>query len=101
GDAGYLERLRRAVVDLRSLRDEIQDDSLRFGRVCRPEHPDAVRFEGGCGSRDVFGVRHGTELTLDGLVEIELKFGGHGPLLLRGGRLGSYMLALAHTLRPK
>jgi len=47
GDSRYLERLRRAMVDLRSLRDETQDDQFRFGRVRRPDRSDAVSFEGG------------------------------------------------------
>src|SRR6266705_3995856 len=45
-DSRNLERLRRATVHLRSIRDEIEDDPFRFGRGRRPEHPDAVVLEG-------------------------------------------------------
>jgi hypothetical protein len=71
-DPRYLERLRRAVADLRSIRDQTQDDPFRFGRVCRPEHGNAVSIQGGDGPRHSGVVRHGPEPTLDGWIEVDL-----------------------------
>src|SRR5205085_10876610 len=76
-DSRCLEGFRRAVMDLRSIRDEAQDDPFCVGRVCCPEHGNAVRFEGGRGPRHPTVPRQGSKLTLDGWVEIELEFGGH------------------------
>src|SRR5437870_5803981 len=72
------------MVDLRSDRDEIQDDPLGFDRVGRQDHSDAVAFQSGGGTCNPPGLRCGTELTPDGWIEIELKLGGHGPLLFLG-----------------
>jgi len=83
-DSRNLKRLRRAVMNLRSIRDETQDDPFRFGRVRRPERSDAVGLEGGGGPCHLCVVRHGPEPTLDGLIEVQLDFGGHGPLPSRG-----------------
>src|SRR5207244_2501923 len=78
------ERLRRAVVDLRSIGNETQDGLFRFGRARRPEHPDAVGLEGGGRPSRSCVVRHGPEPMLDRWIEVELDLGGHGPLLSRG-----------------
>src|SRR5439155_3116679 len=84
GDSRSLERLRRAVVDLRSIGDEAKDDPLGFGRVCRPEHAEAVRFEGGYGARHPHVSRQRPVFPLDGWINIELEFGRHGYSLLSG-----------------
>jgi len=95
-DPRSLERLRRAVVNLRPIWDETQDHESRLGRVCCPEHGDAVRFEGSDRSRHPRVTRERPELTPDGRIQIQLKFGGHGPLLPLGWF--ACMLALANTL---
>src|SRR6266511_2394841 len=66
GDTGDLERLRCAVVNLRSIRDETQDDPLRLGRVCRPENADAVAFQGGHGPPHPRLTRWNAENSPDG-----------------------------------
>ena len=49
-----------------------------------PQRPDAVVLEGGRGPEHSGVVRQGAEPTLDGLIEFELDFGGHGALLSGG-----------------
>ncbi len=71
-------------MNLRSIRDATQDDPFGFGRVPRPEHSDAVGLQRGGGPCHSCVVRHGPEPTLDGLIEVQLDFGGHRPLLCRG-----------------
>ncbi len=47
GDAHHVERLRRPVVHLGGIGDEVQDNPLCRGGVRRPEDGDSIRLEGG------------------------------------------------------
>ena len=99
-DPRNLERSRRAVVDLRPIGDELQDDPSGVGRVCRPEHRDAVRFEGGRGPRHARLTRRAPELTLYRWIQLYLKLRGH-QAARHLGLPCHCMLAPASTLRPK
>ena len=65
------------MVDLGSIGDDTQDDSLRFGAVSGAEHADSVRFEGGGGPLDAGAVGDRPEPTDDGPIKVGLEFGNH------------------------
>jgi len=73
GDARSLQRLRRAVVHLGPLRDEIQHDAFGFSAVGGAKDIDPVRFQRGSGSPHAGVLRRGREST-QWPVEVGLNF---------------------------
>ena len=71
-DPRSLERLRGAVVNLRSNGDESKDDLFRFGRISRPQHREPVRCKGRRSPPHPRLSRKGPELTSHGWIEIEI-----------------------------
>jgi hypothetical protein len=78
GNACLLERLRRTVMDLRSGRDEIQDNLLRLTGICGAEDADPVGLESRGRSCDAGIVRRDRELTAERPLEIRLVLGVQG-----------------------
>ena len=57
-------------MHLGAIRDEAEDDPLRFGGVCGPEHADSVRLEGDRCSSDASLIRQRREPTADWRIEV-------------------------------
>src|SRR2546423_8201694 len=76
-DASRVERLRRAVMDLRSIRNETHDDSFRFRGVGGPKHRYSVGLEGGRGAGHPRLVRDSAETADDLSIKLGLEFGDH------------------------
>jgi hypothetical protein len=78
GNARLLERLRGAVVDLGSGRDEIQDDPFRLRGICGTDDADSVGLESGGSPSNAGIVRHDGELTAERFLELWLVLDIHG-----------------------
>src|SRR6267378_6817608 len=91
GDASHVQGLRRAVMNLRSIRDEVHHHPLCLGRVGGAEHVDSICLEGsGCPLHARF-ISQASESAGHPWVQIRRELNDHSGLLL------GHILAFATT----
>ena len=95
GDAGDLERLRGAVMDLGALGDEVEDDAPGLGRVRGPMDGEPVGLQGPCGALDGRLIGDGLESARGGGAVEQVCGGVHGDPSF--GRFWPYTCGCKHS----